>query len=88
MNPEKFRQALAERGWTVSDHQMRQFDTYYKRLVETNEHVNLTAITDEKEVYLKHFYDSVTPLLEAPQFLLRESRYATWAQGQVSHRCQ
>ena len=68
MNPEKFRQALAERGWTVSDHQMRQFDTYYKRLVETNEHVNLTAITDEKEVYLKHFYDSVTPLLEAPQF--------------------
>ncbi|MCH9266079.1 16S rRNA (guanine(527)-N(7))-methyltransferase RsmG [Pediococcus acidilactici] len=68
MNPEEFRQALAERGWTVSDHQMRQFDTYYKRLVETNEHVNLTAITDEKEVYLKHFCDSVTPLLEAPQF--------------------
>lgn len=28
MNPEEFRQALAERGWTVSDHQMRQFDTY------------------------------------------------------------
>ena len=31
-------------------------------LIEVNEHVNLTRITEEDEVYLKHFYDSITPL--------------------------
>ena len=36
-----------------------QFDTYYHLLVEWNEKFNLTAITEESEVYLKHFYDSV-----------------------------
>jgi 16S rRNA (guanine527-N7)-methyltransferase len=68
MNPEEFRQALADKGWNVSDQQMAQFATYYKMLVETNEHVNLTAITEKNEVYLKHFYDSVTPLLEVPEY--------------------
>jgi len=36
-----------------------QFDIYYERLIETNEHVNLTAITDRNEVYIKHFEDSL-----------------------------
>ena len=68
MNPEEFKSALEAKGWKLSDHQMAQFATYYKMLVETNEHVNLTAITEENEVYLKHFYDSVTPLLEVPEY--------------------
>lgn len=68
MNPEEFRQALAEKGWQLTDHQMDQFATYYKMLVATNEHVNLTAITAENDVYLKHFYDSVTPILEVPEY--------------------
>ena len=29
-------------------------------LVEWNEKINLTSITEKKEVYLKHFYDSIT----------------------------
>lgn len=61
MTPEEFKKALEDKGYQISDHQMAQFATYYKMLVETNEHVNLTAITEENEVYLKHFYDSVTP---------------------------
>ena len=36
------------------------FEEYYKFLVEYNEHVNLTAITDYDGVYYKHFYDSLT----------------------------
>ncbi|ANI97263.1 16S rRNA (guanine(527)-N(7))-methyltransferase RsmG [Pediococcus pentosaceus] len=68
MTPEEFKKALEDKGYQISDHQMAQFATYYKTLVETNEHVNLTAITEENEVYLKHFYDSVTPLLEAPEY--------------------
>ena len=39
----------------------KQFQTYYRLLVEWNEKMNLTSITDEHEVYLKHFYDSITP---------------------------
>lgn len=34
------------------------FETYYRDLIEYNEKVNLTAITDKEEVYIKHFYDS------------------------------
>lgn len=61
MNPEKFRKTLAEHHINLSDEQMQQFDIYYHELVETNKNVNLTAITAENDVYLKHFYDSLTP---------------------------
>ncbi|SHE86400.1 16S rRNA m(7)G-527 methyltransferase [Seinonella peptonophila] len=40
--------------------QLEQFDQYYHRIIETNQYLNLTAITDEKEVYIKHFYDSLS----------------------------
>ncbi|KRN89547.1 16S rRNA (guanine(527)-N(7))-methyltransferase RsmG [Ligilactobacillus ceti] len=64
MTPEKFRALLAEKGIVLSDYQMEQFATYYEFLVATNENVNLTAITDRDEVYLKHFYDSLLPAFE------------------------
>ena len=35
------------------------FQVYYKELIKTNEHTNLTSITEESEVYYKHFYDSL-----------------------------
>ena len=34
-----------------------KFQKYYKLLVEWNKKMNLTSITDEHDVYLKHFYD-------------------------------
>ena len=61
MNPEQFRAALSEKGIELSDEQMKQFAIYFDNLVEWNEKVNLTAITEEEDVYLKHFYDSITP---------------------------
>lgn len=41
-----------------------QFETYYNELIEYNKNVNLTAITEKQEVYLKHFLDSVLPINE------------------------
>ncbi|GHP13447.1 ribosomal RNA small subunit methyltransferase G [Lentilactobacillus fungorum] len=61
MNNDQFKQALLDQGIEVSDQQMDQFDAYFKLLVEANEHVNLTTITERSAVYLKHFYDSITP---------------------------
>lgn len=60
MNPEQFLLALREKGINLSDQQVEQFQLYFKILVEWNEKINLTAITAEEEVYLKHFYDSIS----------------------------
>lgn len=67
MTPEEFRQSLLDQGITVTDQQLAQFDYYYHFLVETNEQVNLTAITDREEVYLKHFYDSILGAIAQPK---------------------
>lgn len=56
-----FKEALEEQGITINETQLKQFNDYYHLLVEWNERVNLTAITDQEEVYLKHFFDSITP---------------------------
>ncbi|KRN02925.1 16S rRNA methyltransferase GidB [Levilactobacillus senmaizukei DSM 21775 = NBRC 103853] len=66
MNPEEFRAALAKQGIELTATQEQQFADYFHYLVATNEHVNLTTITAEPEVYLKHFYDSLTPAFYVP----------------------
>ncbi|QBO36402.1 16S rRNA (guanine(527)-N(7))-methyltransferase RsmG [Periweissella cryptocerci] len=66
MNEEQFVAALAEHGIKLSDYQLQQFADYYELLVATNEKFNLTAITDKEEVYLKHFYDSLTAAFYFP----------------------
>lgn len=65
MNETEFINALKEKGIELSVVQIGQFKTYYKMLVEWNEKINLTAVTELEEVYLKHFYDSITPLFYA-----------------------
>lgn len=60
MNEQQFKDALSEKGIQLDDRQLRQFSIYYEELVEWNEKMNLTAITDQPSVYLKHFYDSIT----------------------------
>lgn len=60
MTVEWLTEKLSEHGITLSQEQQDQFNTYYQLLVEWNEKMNLTSITDEHEVYLKHFYDSIT----------------------------
>lgn len=60
MTPEEFQKALAKHGIILNDHQMQQFADYFANLIAVNQRVNLTRITDQKDVYLKHFYDSLT----------------------------
>lgn len=45
----------------ISDEQLAQFQEYYELLIDWNKQVNLTAITEPKEVVIKHFFDSLTP---------------------------
>lgn len=64
MKPETFYNLLADQNLPLSDQQKKQFERYFELLVEWNEKINLTAITDKDEVYLKHFYDSIAPILQ------------------------
>ena len=64
MKPEEFYVHLADFGFPLTDRQKEQYERYFELLVEWNEKTNLTAITDKDEVYLKHFYDSVAPILQ------------------------
>lgn len=61
MTIEWLSEKLKEHDIELSSTQKEQFQTYYKLLVEWNEKMNLTSITDEHDVYLKHFYDSIAP---------------------------
>lgn len=60
MNKEEFVLELKKIGIEITDEQLVLLDKYYQLLIEWNEKINLTRITDEKDVYLKHFYDSLT----------------------------
>jgi 16S rRNA (guanine527-N7)-methyltransferase len=60
MNTELFIKMLEEKGIVLSPQQIHQYEQYFQLLVEWNEKMNLTAITEREDVYLKHFYDSVS----------------------------
>lgn len=64
MKPEEFYKKLEEATILVTEQQKVQFQRYFELLVEWNQKINLTAITDKDEVYLKHFYDSIAPILQ------------------------
>lgn len=53
---------LQERHPNLTEKQLEQFRRYYEILVEVNQVMNLTAITEEHEVAVKHFADSLTLL--------------------------
>ncbi|WP_041268051.1 16S rRNA (guanine(527)-N(7))-methyltransferase RsmG [Geobacillus genomosp. 3] len=61
MEATQFQAMLEERGISLSSQAFAQFERYYELLVEWNEKMNLTAITDKPGVYVKHFFDSVSP---------------------------
>ena len=54
---------------TLTENQYEQFQKYFELLEEWNEKMNLTAITDESGVALKHFADSLSLLnfVDIPQ---------------------
>ena len=60
MNKEEFIVELKKMNINLDDNKLKQLDKYYHLLREWNEKINLTRIIEEKDVYLKHFYDCLT----------------------------
>jgi 16S rRNA (guanine527-N7)-methyltransferase len=60
MDKKEFYEQMKILGHDLSEEQKQQFDDFYVFLIEWNKKINLTTIIEEKEVYLKHFYDSAT----------------------------
>ena len=60
MNINDFILELKKINIEISKTQLQQLEEYYELLVEYNEKINLTSITEKDQVYLKHFYDSLT----------------------------
>lgn len=60
MNKEEFIKELKKINITVTEDELNKLDIYQKKLIEYNNHTNLTAIKTPEEIYLKHFYDSLT----------------------------
>ena len=60
MFKEELTKAAAEYGISLNDTQMEQYNRYFELLVEWNEKINLTAITEPKDVAIKHMIDSIT----------------------------
>ena len=60
MNKEEFIKYVKELGIELTKEQLNQLDKLYKLLIEWNNKINLTRIVGEDDVYLKHFYDSLT----------------------------
>lgn len=60
MNKENFIIELQKLNINLTPKQISDLDYYCHFLIEYNQHTNLTAIKEENQVYLKHFYDSLT----------------------------
>ena len=60
MTQNSFIEEVRKLGIEPTEEKLNQLEKYYKLLIEYNEVMNLTNITKKEEVYLKHFYDSLT----------------------------
>lgn len=60
MKIDEFIKKVAELGLKVDKDILNKLDIYAKFLIEYNTHTNLTSITNLDDIYLKHFYDSLT----------------------------
>lgn len=60
MNVEEFIKACNELNISLDDKTLSNLNIYKEYLQEYNVHTNLTTITEDEDIYLKHFYDSLT----------------------------
>ena len=64
MEINEFKEKMNENAKKINiefnDKQLEQFFEYMNLLIEWNEKINLTAITEPKEIIIKHFIDSLT----------------------------
>lgn len=55
-----FNEYLSDINIEITDKQYEQLIMYYNLLIEWNNKINLTSITEKKSVFIKHFYDSLS----------------------------
>ncbi len=60
MNKELFIEEVSKLEIELDDEKLSKLEEFYNLIIEWNEKINLTAITNKEDVYLKHFYDSLT----------------------------
>ena len=60
MTISEFIEELKKLNIEPTQKQLEQLNRYYELIVEYNKVMNLTGITEKEQVYLKHFYDSLT----------------------------
>lgn len=60
MTQNEFINELKKLNINLTEKQQEQLNTYYELLIEYNKVMNLTGIIEKEQVYLKHFYDSLT----------------------------
>ena len=60
MNKEEFIKAVKQLKVDLTEEKLEKLNKFYNLLIEWNKKINLTRIEKEDEVYLKHFYDSLT----------------------------
>ena len=60
MNKDNFIIEVRKLGIEIDEIKLNQLEKYYEMLIEYNKFMNLTGITEKEDVYLKHFYDSLT----------------------------
>lgn len=64
MTKEEFYSAIKDLGIELTDNQKDQLEEFYNILIKENKKINLTRIVEKEDVYLKHFYDSLTIVKE------------------------
>lgn len=60
MTQNEFITSVSKLGITLTNEQLNMLNTYKEFLQEYNKHTNLTRIVTDEDIYLKHFYDSLT----------------------------
>lgn len=60
MKIDEFINEIQKMNISPTIYQLKQLEEYYNLLIEYNKKINLTNITEKEDVYLKHFYDSLT----------------------------
>ena len=65
----------SELGISLDDVQLQQLQTYYNEMIEWNQRVNLTGITEWQEVLTKHLLDSLSVSLAIPDEFKRSGAF-------------
>ena len=60
MSKDEFLKELSKLNINLNQEQLDKLDKFYYLLINWNEKINLTTITNKEDFYLKHFYDSLT----------------------------